>query len=67
MSKDKLIMNADKTEFLLIGTRQQLAKVNLSHITVGAMDIAPQPVAKNLGVWFDSCSSGFYFLYNMTH
>ena len=76
MSKDKLIMNADKTEFLLIGTRQQLAKVNLSHITVGAMDIAPQPVAKNLGVWFDSnlsmsthisktCSSGFYFLYNI--
>jgi hypothetical protein len=48
MSEDKLIMNADKTEFLLIGTRQQLAKVNLSHIMVRAMDIAPQPVAKNL-------------------
>ena len=76
MSKDKMVMNAEKTEFLLISTRQQLAKINLSHITVGAMDIVPQPVAKNLGVWFDSnltmsthisktCSSGFYFLYNI--
>ena len=54
MSEDKMVMNAEKTEFLLIGTRQQLAKINLSHITVGATDIVPQPVAKNLGVWFDS-------------
>ena len=28
-------MNDNKTEFLLIGTRQQLVKVNLSRITVG--------------------------------
>ncbi|CAB4009259.1 Hypothetical predicted protein [Paramuricea clavata] len=49
MSEDKLLLNDEKTEFLLIGTKQQLAKVNLDHITVGTTDIAPQPVAKNLG------------------
>ncbi len=43
MSEDKLIINPDKTEFLLIGTRQQIAKINLSHITVSATDIAPPP------------------------
>lgn len=53
MSEDKLIMNADKTEFLLIGTRQHLAKRSISAISRLAlcMDIALQPVAKNLGVW----------------
>ena len=33
--RDRLKLNDDKTEFLLIGTRQQLVKVNLSRITVG--------------------------------
>lgn len=76
MSEDKLLLNADKTDFLLIGTKQQLAKVNLSHISVGASEVAPQSAARNLGVWFDSnlsmsthisktSSSGFYFLYNI--
>ena len=33
--RDRLKLNDDKTEFLLIGTGQQLVKVNLSSITVG--------------------------------
>ena len=33
--RDRLKLNDNKTEFLLIGTRQQLVKVNLSRITVG--------------------------------
>jgi hypothetical protein len=49
MSEDKLLLNDEKMEFLLIGTKQQLAKVNLDHITVGTTDVAPQPVGKNLG------------------
>ena len=32
MENDKLLLNEEKTEFLIVGTRQQLAKVNISHI-----------------------------------
>ena len=35
MEHDKLLLNDEKTEFLVIGTRQQLSKVNISSITVG--------------------------------
>ena len=51
MSKDKLLMNDRKTEFLIIGTRQQLQKVNIKGISVGIQDISPADSAiKNLGV-----------------
>ena len=33
--RNRLKLHDDKTEFLLIGTRQQLMKVNSSRITVG--------------------------------
>ncbi|KAL9971605.1 hypothetical protein ACROYT_G017789 [Oculina patagonica] len=76
MHDNKLLLNEDKTEFLLIGTKQQLAKVNISHITVGNANIAPQSPVQNLGVWLDSnlsmvdhitktSSSAFYHLYNI--
>ena len=35
MLTDKLKLNDDKTEFILIETRQQLAKVSLSILRVG--------------------------------
>ena len=35
MSEDKLLMNDAKRELLLIGTRQQLAKIAIDGITVG--------------------------------
>ena len=35
MEHDKLLLNDEKTEFLVIGTRQQLSKVNTFLITVG--------------------------------
>ena len=36
MIEDRLMLNDDKTELMLIGTRQQLKKViNLNSITVG--------------------------------
>ena len=31
MTNDKLLLNDDKTEFLMIGTKQQLAKVSIDH------------------------------------
>ena len=76
MHDNKLLLNEDKTEFLLIGTKQQLAKVNISHVTVGKANIAPPSPVKNLGVWVDSnlslvdhitktSSAAFYHLYNI--
>ena len=78
MITDKLMINDDKTEFLLIGTRQQLAiKINTAlSITVGEYDIDPSLCERNLGVWFDShlsmsthvtklYNSAFYHLHNI--
>ena len=76
MLTDKLKLNDDKTEFMLIGTKQQLFKVNIDCLTVGSIDVAPFTVARNLGTWFDSnlnlqeqvhktCKSGFFHLYNI--
>lgn len=39
MINDRLLLNDDKTEFLLLGTRQQLAKVNIATITVGNTEV----------------------------
>ena len=45
----------DGTEFLIIGTRQQLAKViiiqNCSRVR--STDVCPVTIARNLGSWFD--------------
>ena len=77
MVTDKLMINDEKTEFLLIGSRQQLAKINTAcSITVGEYDIDPSLCVRNLGVWFDShlsmsthvtklCNSAFYHLHNI--
>ena len=35
MLSDRLKLNDYKTEFVIIGTRQQLAKVNIDSLTVG--------------------------------
>ena len=77
MSQDKLLMNDAKTELLLIGTRQQLAKITIDGITVGHSVIAPQSPVRNPGVWLDSdlsigdhitktSSAAFYYLYNIS-
>ena len=78
MTEDKLMLNDDKTEFLIIGSRRQLSKVSISSIRVCEADISPTPVAQNLGSWFDSCMnmdthitktciSAFFYLYNIRH
>ena len=48
------MLNDDKTEFLLLGTKQQLAKVDINSITVGESVVNTKPVVRNLGSWFDS-------------
>ena len=73
MLSDKLKTNDEKTEFMIIGTRQQLCKVNVDQLTVGDTSVAPVAVAKNLGTWLDSnlnlqahinktCRAAFYHL-----
>ena len=74
--KQQLLLNDDKTKFLMIGTKKQLAKVNIDHILIGDCVIRPKGVVKNLGTWLDStlsmnshvnntCSNAFYYLYNI--
>ena len=77
LSRDKLFMNDKKTKFHVIGTQQQLKKVSIDCLTIGAEKIlvAEKPV-KNLSVWLNSklsmdphttktCSAAFYYLYNI--
>ncbi|XP_068674727.1 uncharacterized protein [Montipora foliosa] len=73
MINDRLLLNDNKTKFLLLGTRQQLAKVDIRNIR----DRSSQPVVKNLAAWLDStstvsthiskfCSAAFYHLHNIS-
>ena len=77
MIQDRLMINDDKMEFLLVGTRQQLDKLDSCSITVGNNRISQNPCVKNLGSWFDSnlsmtdhinkaCNATFYHLLNLT-
>ena len=76
MYQDKLKINDDKTEFLIIGCRQQMLKINDCTIRVGTTDIKPVSEVRNLGSWFDcnfsmsthiskSYSAAFFWLHNI--
>ena len=77
MINDRLLLNDDKTEVLLIGTRHQLNKIDLNcNLCVGNNNISPVTSARNLGVWFDNkmsmsnhitktCGSAFFHLHNI--
>ena len=54
MREDQLMLNDDKTEFLIIGTRQQLSKVSIQSIKIGQTEVSPVASARNLGTWFDT-------------
>ena len=49
MISDNLMLKDDKTEFLILGTKQQLAKVNIDNINVGPGNVSPVSVVRNLG------------------
>ena len=77
MARNRLMLNEDKTDFLLRGTRQQLLKVNFTCITVGSEFIYCKSSVRNLGSWFDSrpnmsvhisklCAAAFYHLHNIS-
>ena len=48
MHADKLKLNENKTEVMLIGTRQQLSNVNLTTLTVGDISVATVDNTQNL-------------------
>ena len=61
---------------MLIGTRQQITKVDLNCISVGEKTITPSSNLSNLGILMDTnltfheqinklCKTSFYFLYNI--
>ncbi len=54
MLSHKLKLNDDKTELLIIGSKQQLAKVPELSVKVGSADVNKSNNARNLGVTFDS-------------
>ena len=74
--QDKLCLNDSKTEFMIVGTRQQLVKVNIDRLCVGESSIVPVRSVKNLESWFDKnmsmtthftkvCKAASFHLYNI--
>ena len=74
--QDRLLINDDKTEFMIIGTRQQLCKLQAMNIKVGSSEIRPSSRVRNLGCCLDPnlhmcdhitnvCKTAFYHLHNI--
>ena len=72
-SSNRLSLNPSKTEFLIIGTRQQRLKLASTSIAFCGSTLTPVSKCRNLGVTFDSdlsfkahisavCSSSFYHI-----
>ena len=72
----RLLLNDDKTEFLVIGTRYQLNKLNPSVLHVGYHTIDNSVNVRNLGTIFDNsvsmdthinevCKTAFYHIHNI--
>ena len=51
---NRLMINDAKTDFLIIGTRQQLEKTSIESIIIGDTVIKPLESVQNLGSWFDA-------------
>lgn len=75
MSANKLKLNADKTELLVIGSKFR-PRPEIPFVNVGAESIKPSREARNIGVMFDDtmnfekqvatiCKSAFYHLRNI--
>ncbi len=72
-----LKMNDSKTEFIVIGTQQQLAKCSSNSITIGNQEIPASDFVRNLGAYFDKhmsmehhirvkCKAAYAQLYNIS-
>jgi len=54
MKSNRLKLNADKTQFMWLGTRQQLAKLKVRSLVLDGVNIEISDTAINLGVTLDS-------------
>ena len=54
MTANRLKLNSEKTEFIIIGKKQQLSKMNFSSINICNETIETRKSVRNLGVIFDS-------------
>ena len=54
MLANSLKLNDSKSEFILCGSKQQLAKFNIPSIRIGHCHIYPSNKCRNLGITFDS-------------
>ena len=79
MLQNKLVLNDNKTELLIIGTSKQISKLNVNGVVVGDSVVKPWSInAINRGVHFDAqlnmekhitnvCKSAYHMLYNLRH
>ena len=76
MMADKLKLNDDKTELIVIETRAQLDKISISELSIDHVKVSAVYNVRNLGTRFDNhlsmktainktCQSGLYHLHNM--
>ena len=76
MNVDKLKLNDNKSEFIIIGTRAQLDKINITELRIGQAKVSAVSNVRNLGTWFDNnlsmktainktCQSVLYYLHNI--
>ena len=76
MPFDKLKINDGKTEFVIIGTCQQLPKAHVDSLAVEDAQVLPVHSVKNLGTWIDSnmslqvkinntCKAAYYHITNV--
>ena len=78
MTTDKLKLNDGKTEFIIIGARAQLDKINITKLSIDQVKVSAVSSIRNLGTWFDNhltmttainknCQSGLCHLHNIRH
>ena len=77
MAADQLKLNEDKSKVIVIGTQQQLDKVNIAYLEIGQASVPiVSSAVRNLGSWFDvnlkmteqinkTCQSVYYHLHNI--
>jgi hypothetical protein len=78
LQSNKLLNNSDKTEFILIGSKNNLQKVGTKAIKVEESSITSVDTVRNLGVFFDNrmtmepqirnmCKKAFLNIRNIAH
>ena len=78
MLLNKLKLNDEKTEFMIIGKQGQCRKLSKNDVTIGEVKIESNVCTRNLGVMFDAelnmnnhvnliCKNAFYHLRNIAH